>query len=334
MNAVKKMIKTIIDTPEWAEALANAYEIEQHFCFAPEYYYHEVYKDKVLFSVDENYISLFEINHPIFGHYLTTAPFGSMGGVSVDNEEVLDKLIGRAKNIAQSLDVDYLCIRSDCEIKDLIPDYSYLTFEIDLSRDLWKQFNSKTRNQIHKGNSFDFELCQGVKYLDQFVFVYQRHMRDLGSPAHGKGFFSNVVGSCRDFIKIYVVMDKDKPIAGSLNFRVGKVESNLMTVSLKKYNPSCANYKLYWHMIQESKAEGYEIFDMGRSLVNSGNSHFKENWATKRYRLYYNYYLRKSSKIPNVNLSNLNYSRLSKIWKRLPLFVANSIGPHLIRGIA
>ena len=46
-------------------------------------------------------LGLVEINHPIFGHYLATAPFGSYGGLAFENPEVRDLLLDAARRLAE-----------------------------------------------------------------------------------------------------------------------------------------------------------------------------------------------------------------------------------------
>ena len=67
---------------------------------------HEMYGYKTYrYAVIENShalaaLALVEINHPIFGHYLATAPFGSYGGLAFETPEARDLLLDEARRLA------------------------------------------------------------------------------------------------------------------------------------------------------------------------------------------------------------------------------------------
>ena len=49
--------------------------------------------------------------------------------------------------------------------------------------------------------------------------------------------------------------------------------------------------------------------------------------------LVYEYRLRDGHAIPDVNPLNPKYQLFIKLWQRLPLSVANLIGPYILRNI-
>ena len=76
---------------------------------------------------------------------------------------------------------------------------------------------------------------------------------------------------------------------------------------------------------------GCRLFDFGRSKRGTGAFDFKKNWGFPAEALAYQYILRRGDKPPDNNPLNPKFQLFVKAWKRLPLPVANLIGPHIVR---
>jgi hypothetical protein len=87
-------------------------------------------------------------------------------------------------------------------------------------------------------------------------------------------------------------------------------------------------------VIEHAIAKGYKTFDLGRSLIGSGNEVFKMKWAPKKQALAYWYWLAPGEHLPSINQKNPKFQAVIAIWKRLPACVVNLIGPYIIRGLA
>lgn len=95
----------------------------------------------------------------------------------------------------------------------------------------------------------------------------------------------------------------------------------------------CSGDFLYWSAISECYRRGIELFDMGRSLIGSGNEHFKMKWRPIKQPLAYCYSLRSDMKLPHFHQANPRYKLLIKIWQNMPLCLARLFGHRLISGI-
>jgi len=78
---------------------------------------------------------------------------------------------------------------------------------------------------------------------------------------------------------------------------------------------------------------GYRRFDFGRSKAATGAFAFKKNWGFEPQWLEYEYHLRAGCSLPDKNPLNPKYALLIEAWKRLPLPLANLIGPFLVSGL-
>ncbi|MCB1867854.1 MAG: peptidoglycan bridge formation protein FemAB, partial [Gammaproteobacteria bacterium] len=90
---------------------------------------------------------------------------------------------------------------------------------------------------------------------------------------------------------------------------------------------------MYWELMRRAAERGIRIFDYGRSKEGTGSYSFKKNWGFSPEPLYYENFLVKSVAIPEINPMNPKYQLFIKAWKKLPLPVANTIGPMLARSL-
>jgi len=317
---------SVTDLSAWRRVLQDAYGLSSTFLAAVE-------GDRFV-----GCLGLFEVRHPIFGRYLSTAAFGNDGGFYFDDEAARDALLAEAKTVADGLDVDYLLIRTrGAQLEGFSVDSHYRTAVIDLSGGQEKVWNdvlrAKTRNQIRHGMKEGFTVETGPGQIGPFYDVFNEHMRDLGSPAPSMRFYESVVKRLGDRMDFVVVKDGPSLVAGALLFWTNGVASNYHTVALQKYNRRCPNYLIYWKMIEASCARGCTRFDMGRSEADGPNLAFKMNWGPEAIPLFYNYYLRKIEEIPRVDPRNPRYRIPIAIWRRLPLFVTKRVGPRLMTGL-
>jgi hypothetical protein len=68
-------------------------------------------------------------------------------------------------------------------------------------------------------------------------------------------------------------------------------------------------------------------------VSGGGSSVFQKNWGFERQPLHYEYLLVRGKRVPEHNPLNANYRLLIKMWKRLPLPLANLIGPHIVKSL-
>lgn len=310
----------------WRRVVQDAYGLRSHFLAAID-------DARVLGA-----LGLFEIRHPIFGHYLTTAVFANDGGLYFDDEAAKDALVAEARELATRLGVSYLLIRTrELKLEGFRVDDHYRAMVLDLEGGadaVWNRLPAKTRNQVRRGMKERFSIENGHDQREPFYEVFHEHMRDLGSPAHNSKFYKSIVRNLGENTDFLVVRDGNQPVAGALLFWINGTAMNYHTVALRKYNRRCPNYLLYWKMIEASCARGCRRFDMGRSEATSSNLKFKSNWGTLEVPLSYNYLLLKLRDVPYLDPRNPKYRIAIASWQRMPLFVTKGLGPWLISGLA
>ena len=269
--------------------------------------------------------------------FLISNPFLSYAGVCSNDKEVRLEILSKAKEIAAENKVQYIELRQLADKAYNLPTKkSFLTMVLNLSNEdelIWKNsLKSVTRNRIRKAYKQNFQIDYGRDYLDDFYSVLSTNFRDLGTPIFPKLFFRNIFDKFSNLTDLIVVKYKNKVVGGMLVMGYKNMFSDLWVSTLRKYNDLCPNELLYWEAIKFACRNGFEYFDFGRSSINQGTFNFKKKWGAKPVPLYYQYYLNRANSISQINaVQNSKYQLAIKIWKRLPLIIANRIGPIVVR---
>jgi hypothetical protein len=101
--------------------------------------------------------------------------------------------------------------------------------------------------------------------------------------------------------------------------------------SLREAFPSCPNHSLYWKILGDSIARGARAFDFGRSHLDSGTYRFKVQWGARPVPLEWSLVGRDGVRAPAGALKPQDHGWLTSAWSKLPLWLANRLGP-LLRG--
>ena len=73
-------------------------------------------------------------------------------------------------------------------------------------------------------------------------------------------------------------------------------------------------------------------FDFGRSSRDTGPWRFKQEWGARELPLHWEYILMQGVSLADMQANNPRYRMTVEIWKRMPLFLANVLGPKVKRG--
>lgn len=321
---------SFVDCWEWREVVERTYNL-------PHYWYMARKGSQVL-----GVLCLTITDHPIFGKYLATAPFGTQGGFYADSEESFHALLGKAETLSQELKVKYTLVRHLLgEVPppaDWYQDSSYATYHLSIESDLEtyfkNQLSSHRRSVVKRSFKKEHRAEFGhIKLLDDFWDIISRCMKEMGSPYHSKKYLENIMITFGSKSIILVLYNNKSPIGCGLFIRQKNRLDLIHAIFLKEYRPAFAGEFLYWSIIEESYRQGIKVLDIGRSLVGSGNEDFKMHWHPKKILLGYWYKLPVGGGLPHLNQKNQKYQLAIKTWQRLPLPIIRKIGPSLIRGI-
>jgi FemAB-related protein (PEP-CTERM system-associated) len=94
-----------------------------------------------------------------------------------------------------------------------------------------------------------------------------------------------------------------------------------------------ANDFKYWELMRRAVSRKAGLFDFGRSKRDTGSFSFKKNWGFEPTRLHYEYRLYTRDSVPQNNPSNAKYKLLIEAWRRMPIGIANWLGPYVVRSL-
>jgi FemAB-related protein (PEP-CTERM system-associated) len=310
---------------------------------------HRMYKFPVyrIIAQTENeidgWLALVGVRHPIFGDYLTTSPFGSYGGFAYSSIAAREALLEKAWALASDLGVEYVNARF--EAGEQIPPTGwiqhplYATYRAELAPDpdqLMSAYSSDHRNHIRKSLRKGFTIKFGhLDLLDDAYAGLARSMHELGSPYHNKNYLRAMVETLGDKLEFAVIYGASGELAGAGVFIFhGDMVTNLHANILRRFRSEYAGEFLYWSLIERYCRKGFKVFDLGRSLIGSGNETFKMKWKPHRQLLAYWYALMPGHSLPDLNQKSPKFQFAIRVWKRLPSFVVHLLGPFLIKGLA
>ena len=163
--------------------------------------------------------------------------------------------------------------------------------------------------------------------------IYAESVRNLGTPVFPRRWFEALLAAFPDDSDVITILDGDQPIAAVLNFywrgEVLPYYGGGTALARGRYG----NDFLYWEVTRRAAARGCTGFDFGRSKTGTGAYAFKKNWGFEPKLLPYRYRLLPGASIPEHNPLNPKYKAMIAAWRRLPLPVANLLGPRIVRGL-
>lgn len=282
-------------------------------------------------------LPLVEFRSRLFGRFAVSLPFVNQGGVVADDEEAARRLVDRAIEEARSRGLDHIELRHErrCFL-DLADKQHKVSMRLrlpDTSEALWNQLDRKVRNQIRKAEKSGIVASGGgAELMDAFYDVFAENMRDLGTPVYPRAFFASVMERFPARTRIHVVRLGEDVVASSLTFAWRDSIEVPWASSLRRHRDKSPNNLLYWAMLQQAIADRRRVFDFGRSTPNEGTYHFKSQWGAEPGPMHWEYWLA-SGALPDQSPANPKYRAAIAVWRRLPLWVSNRVGPHLVRNL-
>ena len=304
--------------------------IEQSFGHKTWFYYTEI-EGKIT-----GILALAEINSKLFGHSLSSLPFCVSGGVAAMDELSRDALDQAAQKLAAKLKVGHLEYRNtvprhtEWPTKDL-----YVTFRKELSPDPEVNMNAiprKQRAMVRKGIKAGLESTIDPN-VDRLFDAYSKSVHRLGTPVFPKKYFRLLKEVFGDDCDVLTITKDGRTICSVLSFYFRDEVLPYYGGGTPEARDVAGNDFMYWELMRRAVERGFRIFDFGRSKRGTGAFDFKKNWGFEPTQLYYEYQLHAADAVPDNNPLNPKYQLFIKMWRRMPLFAANFIGPFIVKNL-
>jgi FemAB-related protein (PEP-CTERM system-associated) len=277
---------------------------------------------------------LVRVKSPLFGHFVVSMPFLNYGG-PLGEDDAVRALSTRAAELADESGADLLELRSRGEQPlDLPASHRKVTVTLDLhpgdSEVTWSGLKGKLRSQVRRPMKEGVAVRFGPDQLDPFYRVFAENMRDLGTPVLGRKVFEAIRDGFGDSVWFGCAWLGEEPIAGGCGFVWNGEFEMTWASSLRVHNRIAPNMLLYWRFIERAAQQGLRTFNFGRCTPGGGTHRFKQQWGGRDEVLWwYHRQTDEDASTPKPDDGALSLG--PKVWRKLPLPVANLVGPRIVR---
>lgn len=309
----------------WQKIVSNIFHHDTYFLYA---------------EVDghiQGVLPLAHVKSWLFGNSLVGLPFAVYGGVAAVSVQAADALELEAQTIAKRLGVAHLEWRNverrhaDWPTQDL-----YVTFRKEIQPDIEVNMLAiprKQRAMVRKGikNALVSEIDHDV---DRFFALYADNVHRHGTPAMPKRYFRALLAEFGADCEVLTVIAPDgRPLSSVLSFYFRDEVLPYYAGDHESARDLAANDFKYWEVMRRACERGLKVFDYGRSKQGTGSYSFKKNWGFEPKPLHYEYCLYSREGIPQNNPSNAKFKLLISAWRRMPIGLANWLGPFVVRSL-
>ena len=282
-------------------------------------------------------LPLAEVKSFLFGHALVSLPFCAHAGALASEPAALALLHDAAQERAATLGVDHLELRHRAPCR---PDWPcqdlYASFRKTLAPEAEANLQAiprKQRAMVRKGikNGLVAEVDSGV---ERFFALYADNVHRHGTPPLPRRYFAMLLEVFGASAEVLTVSDaRGTPVSSVLSFYFRDEVLPYYAGDALAARELAANDFKYWELMRRACERGVRVFDFGRSKRDTGPYDFKRNWGFEPAPLAYEYRLYRRDRIPENNPLNPKYRALIALWRRLPIRVANALGPHLVKSL-
>ncbi len=277
-------------------------------------------------------LPIYEIHSWLTGNRLVSVPFATLCDPLTSSEEQSDALITKATELMVHLKCAHIEIRTHTNNSFFFNkpfgvngDYKYHYLDLSKGEEvLWKNTSYKSiRYLINKAGKHNLQVKYAQNDDDILIFykLYTDTRKRLGLPAQPYAFFKGVFDQFKGSgqVRILLACLDDRIITGHfhLNFN-GRTSVEAMGED-NAFRNIGANQFLYWQGIRTACAEGYRIFDFGRtSIHNQKLIDFKKRWGTVETNLNTYFYVEGQKQIVVSSEKSPSYKLLRNLCRNSP----------------
>ena len=282
-------------------------------------------------------LPLHEIRSPLFGNALVSSGFAVGGGILGDAPDLAEEALLLAKRLG-------------CPTVELrggllpgtgwkVDTDTYLGFRQDLQIDDEGQLRAiprKQRAEVRRALALelDIEVGRSAALTEAHYRVYAESVRNLGTPVFPRRLFKDVLEAFGEDADILTVSHKGRALSSVLSLYHQGVVLPYWGGGVADARSWRANERMYYALMCHARAaKGCHSFDFGRSKAGTGPAAFKKNFGFMPSELRYAKRTVDGGAIRDINPLSPKYQMHIALWQKLPLPVANMIGPWISRGL-
>ncbi len=283
------------------------------------------------------WLPLSEVHSPLFGRLLVSSGFAVEGGPLAARDTSALALCTAAEEYARRLSCSTIELRGGCApARWTVHRDRHCGFSAPLAADDEAQLRAiprKQRAEVRKGLAGDFTIACGTTAADRAAHyaVYAESVRNLGTPVFPRKLFEFVLAELE--ADILTVFERGRPVASVLSLYHGGAVLPYWGGGIRAARTSRANDRMYFELMRHARARGCRRFDFGRSKTGGGAWAFKKNWGFEPRPLCYASWTAPGAAERDADPASARHAARVALWKRLPLPLANRLGPWIARGL-
>lgn len=241
------------------------------------------------------------VNSWLTGERLVSLPFADHCDPLVDGEEplaamlewVAGRFLGKSRKYVEIRPsvIGNAYLRGQDTFR---PGDQFALHMVDLKPSLDELFRSFDKSSVQRGirhgEKLGLNYQEGIsrELLQKFYKLQVLTRRRHQLPPQPFQWFENLVNLLSKEAKIRLISRGDQPVASILTLLYKKTMLYKYGCSDPELNNLRGTTTLFWRTIQDAKAQGAEVFDLGRSdLDNPGLLRFKSQWGSREIPLVY-----------------------------------------------
>ena len=283
------------------------------------------------------WLPLTEVHSPVFGRMLASSGFAVEGGALAEQDRTAKALCRAAEEYALRLSCPTIELRGGPAPRNwLTRTDSHCGFVARLADDDESQLLAiprKQRADVRKGLENPLEVAIGTSAQDRAAHyaVYAESVRNLGTPVFPRALFEAVLDELE--ADVLTVSHGGQPVASVLSLYHGDAVLPYWGGGTQAARALRANDRMYFELMRHARERGCRQFDFGRSKSGSGAYFFKKNWGFEPQPLAYSSWTAPGHGRRDADPTSARHAARIALWRRLPLALANRLGPPIARGL-
>ncbi|EAT06869.1 FemAB family PEP-CTERM system-associated protein [Sphingobium sp. 10 DY56-G10] len=285
-------------------------------------------------------LPLHHMKSALFGQALVSSGFAVDGGILADDARAVAMLAQAARDLSHDRGDIAIELRGgpapggDWQTRE----GQHLGFSRPLASDEEAELLAiprKHRAELRKAlanSALRFEVGRERQHLRDHYRVYATSVRNLGTPVFPARLFRAVLEQFGEDADILIVREGDRAVSAVLTLYHKGRAMPFWGGGIGDARRLRSNELLYFRLMGHARARGMEIFDFGRSKVGSGQAAWKKSFGFEPVPLAYHAWSPHGA-ARDIDPNSAKYQRRIDLWKKLPLPVANLIGPLIARGL-
>jgi len=314
--------------PQWSMAIAEACKQTAHTLIAER-------SDGSLAGV----LPMMEVRSPLFGKALVSNGFAVDGGILAESDDAVAPLAAAAWALAEKRGCPTAELRGGPMPEGwVLDDHTYLGFSRPLAASEEAELTAiprKQRAEVRKALANTLQIRIGDEPIDaqEHYGVYAESVRNLGTPVFPAALLAKTLAAFDGEADVLTVRSEGVAVASVLTLYMNGTAYPYWGGGTREARALRANDAMYFALMNHARSRGCATFDFGRSKAGTGAAAFKKNWGFEGIPLVYAKRAPEGQAPRDINPLSARYRLQVAAWKRLPLWVANRIGPTISRGL-